>query len=232
MPPRPQAFPQAPQLRGSIAVTVQLPWQASKAGGQAATQASSIGEQTSPPAHTVEHDPQWLGSFLRTQVPPHRCSAMVHWHCPPTQLPPLHELPHPPHELESVWGLTHNPWHERKPAGQPATQRPWLHVSPASHATPHPPQFSGSLPKVTQAPPQSAPPPGQTQAPETHDWPAAQRVPQLPQLAGSVEVSAQLHPVLVHTHGVFPAAHTHFPSLQVAPDGQAFPQAPQLVASL
>lgn len=106
-PPLPHTFPQPPQLLGSTCTKVHVPPHSCCCGKQEATQEKPL--QTCPLAHTRPQAPQLLTSLRDTQVLPHRNCVAKHWQVAAVQVPPLHELPHAPHEPGSVWVLVQVP---------------------------------------------------------------------------------------------------------------------------
>jgi hypothetical protein len=76
-----------------------------------------------------------------------------------------------------------------------------MHVSPALHCMPQPPQWFGSVDGSKQPPPHMIWPVPHTHTPLVQ-VPAPQSMPQPPQLAGSVEALTQLMP-----HAMSPVPH-------------------------
>jgi hypothetical protein len=119
-------------------------------------------------------------------------------------------------------------------AQAPAEQVEWF-----VHGWPQLPQLAPSSWRFTQGglPPQSVAPPLQTQLPVVHTASAsrtkapAHRSPQVPQFTGSSETSVQAPGADPQAVGSA-AGHAQAPDVQVAPVGQARPQAPQFAASL
>lgn len=103
-----------------------------------------------------------------------------------------------------------------------------MHVCPAPHTTPQPPQLLGSLPTETQRPLQNEEPGGQAQVPLVQVVPMGQTTPHTPQLALSLLV-------LVHTplQLTWPGGQVvvHTRATQAAPGAQARPHWPQLRGS-
>jgi hypothetical protein len=99
----------------------------------------------------------------------------------------------------------------------------YLLLLPPAHATPHIPQFCGSLWRSEQAFPQVVP--AQLHAPFTQVSPSGHCVAQLPQNSGSLAVFVQTPP-----HCCMPAGHTHWPFMHDSPGLQVLPHWPQLSA--
>ena len=182
----------------------------------------------------IPHAPQLASSaFVFVQVVPHRVSPPPHVQMPLTQLPPMaHCLLQALQLMLSVVRSTQAPlqlvsdW----PASVPVhvvTHAPLLQTCPAAHATPHPPQLSGSLCTAVHAPPLHAIPPfGHSHWPATHCRPAAQRALHPPQFALSLWTS--MHAPL---HSTLPFGQTHVPAVQDWPGAHFAPHAPQLFGS-
>jgi hypothetical protein len=114
--------------------------------------------------------------------------------------------------------------------------------SPGGQLCPQPPQLPLSVWVFVQKAPASLPQrsgvePAQPQAPPPQISPPAQAVPQLPQFAGSEGRFAQNDPPSAAGQAPNPAStsqiEAHWPEpLQTDPNGQEFPQVPQLAGSV
>lgn len=146
--------------------------------------------------HFLLQLPQDSGSRRETHVPLHLMRlggrpAPEHWHWPPLQIPPLHELPQAPQLDGLVWVLVHSgappssPAHFSCPDGQSCVHVPETHDLPPPHTTPQPPQFNGSLVIETHWPLQNDVPAVHRQVPPLQIRPPVQMVPHAPQLLGS-----------------------------------------------
>ena len=114
------------------------------------------------------------------------------------------------------------------PAGQ--VHDPCTHVVPWAQAWPQDPQLAGSVPVSTQALPQAVVPGAvQEHLPPAQVSAAEQAVVQLPQWSWSVWGSTQAVPQLVSPTA---QAARQVPFEHASPEAQAFPQAPQLAASV
>ena len=102
---------------------------------------------------------------------------------------------------------------------------PSWHAEPASHAAPHPPQFSWSVFESTQPLEHwSGSAVGQVQLPVTQLAPLVQTRPQAPQLLGSVWKST--HPLEQKSGAVLQA---HVPFSQIAPVGHVLAHAASII---
>jgi hypothetical protein len=107
---------------------------------------------------------------------------------------------------------------------------PWAQSCPAAQATPHPPQFAGSVLVSTHARPHCRAPAGQlvVQLSAAHTWSPGQTLPQVPQLSGSLDVSTQDRPHAAPVMHVAP----QWPTPQTWVPGHALPHVPQLAGSV
>ena len=161
--PLAQAFPQAPQLRGSCRVLQPLAHSVSPTGQSPPPVVHAPFEQTWLPAHGSPHFPQFAGSvsvlvhsFPHSVCPaPHDGSAehveYEHWS------PVGHTLPQPPQFIGSVVVSVQMPlhetdglWHVWPPGGM---HMPLWQVSPGTHAWPQIPQLFGSEPRFVHVVP-------------------------------------------------------------------------------
>jgi hypothetical protein len=108
-PTPPHALPHAPQLFGSAWVKVHAPLHSAWLGKHAAWQAKPV--HTWPIWQTTPHAPQLLGSVRATHWFPQRMVWAGHWQTELVQVPPAHELPHPPQFAGSLVVLVHSPLH-------------------------------------------------------------------------------------------------------------------------
>lgn len=222
-----QARPQAPQLAGSVVRSEHCPLHSTALGPH-----EQVPEmQNWPPVHAFPHAPQFLLSVPNTlvHVPLQFFFPVGHWHDPLTQLvPPVHWTPHFPQLLLSLLVSVHVPEQASWPVGQ--AQVPELQIAPlAEQAFVQEPQWLASLLVSTHAPPQFVLPPEQfnAQLPLEQTSLLAQAFVQEPQWEGSDFVSTQVPP-----QSVLPVGHAHALAWQVMPPVQAWPQLPQLFASV
>jgi hypothetical protein len=175
--PAAQAFPQLPQLLGSVWRFTQSLLLQQLLGGphdwppQPPEHMPAL--HVSPAAHTAPQPPQLLGSvFVSTQIPPQSSSPLaghVHW--------------------QFFAGSGTAPGGQLTPA---QTHIPLLHASSGRQAIPHVPQLLGSVWRLTHWSLQQvfggpqAWPPQLLQRPDTQVAFAGHAWPQLPQLAGSL----------------------------------------------
>jgi hypothetical protein len=181
--PAAQRTPQALQFSGSTATFTQAPLQQVEPGEQAGPMPQPSGRTHAPARHTVPatqatpQPPQLRGSSpVATHAPPqHACPAA---HAGPAPQPAVmqrpseqvcpvrHATPQPPQLKGSARVETQrSPQHTvgRPQVGMPpqpmvSVQRPATHCCPAAQATPHAPQFAGSLCALTQRSPQHVAP--------------------------------------------------------------------------
>ena len=113
-------------------------------------------------------------------------------HNPPPSAVETH-APFPPHELglHCVKVLHVCPSHSGFGF---VVHAPLVQTSPVPHATPHPPQFAGSVPSLTQTPPHEVSPSPQTdvQVPEVQTCPLEHTIPHPPQLFTSLAKFVQV----------------------------------------
>jgi hypothetical protein len=216
--PDAQAFPQAPQLRGSCSALQPFAHSVSPAGQVPPTVVHEPFAQTWAPLHGNPHFPQFAGSVsvLVHESPqsvcpaPHDGSAehveYEHWS------PVGHTLPQPPQFMGSVvvsvqmpWHETDGLWHVWPPGGM---HMPFWHVSPAAQTSPQPPQLFGSEPRSVHVVPVPQYACGgvhfggaSTQVPAVQTSPAGQTSPQAPQLFPSVSTEVHVSPQSVPPEG-------------------------------
>jgi hypothetical protein len=136
-------------------------------------------------------------------------------------------VPHAPQLFGSLASERQKPPQSEVLSGH--VQEPATQVVPWAHATPHLPQFAGSVLVSTHASPHAVcPVPGHAQAPPTQLCAPEHGVVQLPQCSLSVEVSTQSAP-----HATSPTAHEepHVPLAQTSPASHAWLHDPQCASS-
>jgi hypothetical protein len=164
------------------------------ASGIGATQTEA--SHVPPAAQALVHEPQWLGSVVRsTQSLPQIVWAQGTHALLTHTLPLEHALPQPLQLLRSVEMSTQLLLQMRE-VGPLHTQVPWLQTAAMGHARSQAPQLSWSDWRSLQvAPPlQSVSPAAQTLALAAQLAPVGQRVKHLPQLFGSRVVSTHAVP--------------------------------------
>ncbi len=212
--PDAQTVPQAPQLRGSLAVVTQVPLQRVVPAMQASMQEPA--EQSCPLPHEVPQRPQLVALVWRLTSQP-SAALPLQSAKPVRQVKPQapdehvedalaggrHTVPQAPQLSELFVVLTSQPLE----ATRSQSPKPVLHAKPqppatqvarafvgAAHAFEQRPQCVRLELVSTQAPPQEVPPPGQAHTPPVQLWPPVQAVPQRPQLALSESGSTQRPP--------------------------------------
>jgi hypothetical protein len=222
-----QRRPHAPQLAGSVPVSVHWPPQVVSPAPH--THFPLV--QLAPVPHAVPQVPQSKGSLVRsTHAPMQLVSPLPQL---VVQTPEEHTwpvaqtIPHPPQLAGSLWVSVQTPlqrWPLLKQAHSPA----W-HVVPAPHRLPHPPQLAGSVCSSAQAVPHAVRPLAHTSVhlPATQVSAPGHVVPHAPQLPGSVVRSTQ-----TPLQGDCPFGQAQWPALQVAPFVHVVPHPPQFEVSV
>jgi hypothetical protein len=230
-------LPHAPQLSLSVWRLTQTPGQQLSPVGQAQQVPAMHG---SPAGHLLPQAPQWLGSVFRfTHWPEQSVSPETHEQVPFWQVSPLavsHLTPQAPQ-----WSLLDRRSVQRQlPQLAPQLVRgvaqeqqlPLLQGSPGPQSHPHAPQLCGSLAVLTQIPPQSVWPAGQTHLPATHSLPPVQALPHFPQ-CWLLDWRSKIPPAQLAMPGGSTQSVAHPPSMQQEPGKlQPLPQAPQLSGSV
>ncbi len=252
-----QTVPQAPQLRGSVWVLVQLP--AHSVSPEAQVARHTPAEQTCPAPQALLHAPQlarslWVFTSQPFTALPSQLakpvSQVVSWHAPLVHADaPLEKRqvkPQAPQLLTLVSAVSQPlpalPSQSPKPALHWNAQRPaqkGVALAGRAQALPQAPQFAGSLARSRQAPVQSVWPETQvaTQAPAAQRCPAPQALPQAPQLALSAWVFTSQPFIALLSQLAKPWAHAPRaqPELTQLPLAlaklQRTPQPPQLVSA-
>jgi hypothetical protein len=218
-------LPQAPQLAGSLPVSVQVPPQLVWGSEQAHTPFT----QLVPARQALPQAPQWLFELGRCAQAPLqlvRPAAQV-----AAQEPLLHTLPsaqrwpQDPQLRGSLAGSTQASPQRTAPAAQ--TQLLPLQIWETPQALPQAPQFCSSEETLMHELPQVVKPVAQVaaQRPRLQTWPAAQALPQLPQFAGLVSRFAQSapHRVSAAAQGNPPPVSNPGPSTLTAPSPDTGP---------
>jgi hypothetical protein len=195
--PKPHAFPQAPQLFGSVWVSVQQPPHATVPAGQLVDEPPQPAEPPQRSAQVPWLQP-WPAGQTLPQTPQFSESA-----CKSTQRPVFVLLLPAPHTAEPAGQLVaqkrvavHTP-----PPAHCGVQLLAAHFWPKPHAFPQAPQLFGSVWVSVQQPPHATVPAGQlvdeppqpaeppqrsAQVPWLQPWPAGQTLPHVPQLVRSL----------------------------------------------
>lgn len=177
--------------------------------------------------------PQLFGSLVTStqpMLPPQSIAPASHTHAPDTHEPEGPQLlPQEPQFCASFdrFAQVFCAMQATSPAGQ-ALQAPLMHICPARHSLPQPPQFIGSLETSTQPVAQVMSPGSHVQAPLMQVAPTKQPLPHTPQLASSTAGSTHTP---LHSSGRF-AGQAHTPETHEPLTAHAFPHAPQLPALL
>jgi len=214
-----QVTPQPPQL----VVLVDVLTQAERHG----VRPDALHRQAPPlqycdDEHAFPHAPQFSGSFIGMQVPPH-FTPLLQRQAPEEQTSPgAQVLPQAPQFIGSPLICLQAPLHST-PILQ--LQVPPKHVWSLRQLAPQAPQFRTSVAVLTHASPQAVAPPRQPHVPLMQASAGLHALPQEPQLFRSVET-------LVHTpehaSGVEASVHSHFPLRHEKPVPQTVPHVPQL----
>jgi hypothetical protein len=236
----PQAFPQAPQLAGSLERSAQVPAQQALPAGQSPLlpQVQAPLTQLSPAAQTVPQLPHALFSGVQTPLqqtwPGTQFASLAQpdaqklapvaglvWQCwPATQQVPAQQTWPAPQAVPQL-----PQWLSVFSGVQTPPQQPW----PVVQTVPQAPQLLGSLRMLTQTLLQQ-PKKLLQQAPPQQRWLARQCRPHEPQWFASLFVSTQPVP----RQNVWPVGQVtaHCPPTQLSPLPHAFVQLPQCWASL
>jgi hypothetical protein len=120
-------------------------------------------------AHTIPHDPQFIGSeVVSTQLPPHSVCPVGQTHVLPEHVAgAAHTFPQAPQFIGSEVVSTQLPPQSALPPGHRHTLPEHI-VAGAAHTFPHAPQFIASLVVSVHAPPHAVSVPGHVQTPDAH----------------------------------------------------------------
>jgi len=217
---------QAPQLFGSLCVSVQTPLQRRPLLKHWHLPPTHV----VPDAHRFPQPPQLaLSESSSTQVEPHALSPLPHTSVQTldTQvLLPEQVSLHAPQLSAFEVRSTQTPLQSLWPDGQ--VQTPPLHVAVAGHVLPQPPQLVVSELSLTHDAPHCVSPAPQVavQLPFEQTDPVAQTWPHEPQSLGLDEVSTHTSPQSS------PCEHEHDPEMHASPAAHAKPHPPQSSGSV
>jgi hypothetical protein len=187
--PTPHAWPQLPQLRASVCVSVHaIPNRPTHAAVPLGQVHAPLTQSAPAAGHAIPHAPQLFGSDDGSvHTPPQSIVPDGHAQPPATQsLPPVHAVPQSPQLAASLETSVQFGPQVRRGGSQRLEHRPDTQDCVAPHACPHVPQLAMSVERFAHAPSHMVDPSGQTHAPRRQLCPGPHRWVQAPQFIGSL----------------------------------------------